>query len=176
LKNSDKCSYEQNSTQHSHGPTLPWFSTDGIALDSAITSGSWALVAAQVKLPSTNYASLNNTKTLAFYTRFDTAYPSEGCDEYCKGAYDDVWLAALATLQAGSYDGAKIQAIMPTVASNYYGVTGWTELLPSGDRAPATYQIWEVLLQGSPLVPTWVLAGGWDSTTDKIVWVNGQGP
>lgn len=148
--------------------TLPWFSTDGVALDSAIISGSSGLVAAQVKLPSTNYASLNNTKTLALYTRFDTAYPGEGCDEYCKGAYDDVWLAALTTLQAGSYDGAQIQAVMPTLASNYYGVTGWTELLPSGDRAPATYQIWEVLLQGSPPVPTWVLIGSWDSTTDAI--------
>jgi len=137
--------------------TLPWFSTDGIALDSVIISGSSGPVAAQVKLLSTNYASLNNTKTLAFYSRFDTAYPGEGCDEYCKGAYDDVWLAALATLQAGSYDGAKIQAIMPTVASNYYGVTGWTGLLPSGDRAPATYQLWEG-----------VLAGTWDSATDTI--------
>jgi len=148
--------------------TLPWFSTDGIALDPAITSGSSGLIAAQVELPSTNYASSNNTKTLALYTKFDTAYPGEGCDTYCTGAYDDVWLAALATLQAGSYDGAKIQAIMPTVASNYYGVTGWTGLLPSGDRAPAKYQIWEVVLQGSPPVPTWVLAGTWDSATDAI--------
>jgi len=43
--------------------TLPWFGTDGIALDHIITSGSSGPTAAQVKLPSTNYASLNNTKT-----------------------------------------------------------------------------------------------------------------
>jgi len=134
-------------------------------LSANATSGP---LLAQVKLPSTLSEFANNTKTMALYAKLDNTYPGQACDIYCLSAYDDVWLAALATLQVGAYDGMKIQSGMLTVASNYYGVTSWTELEASGDRVAQAYQIWKVVSQGTGYV--WVLAGTWDATKDKITW------
>lgn len=154
------------------GPTSMWVGTDGEAQDTHIsgnvTSGP---IVSKIRLPSTIYAFLNNTKTERLYTSFASTYPAEICDNYCTSAYDDVWLAALATLQVGSYNGTRIQAAMLRVADNYYGVTGWTELEPSGDRVATIYNIWKVVTP-SGRSPTWVFAGYWDATTDTFIGFN----
>ena len=163
----------QTNTQHASllNGVLPWFGTDGVALDPVILLGNVGPIVAKVRLPSTLYESLNNSKTVSFYSKFATAYPGARCDVYCLGAYDDVWLAALATLQVGSYNGTRMQSALLTVASNYYGVTGWLGLDPNGDRIPASYEIWKVVLL-SPTSPIWVLAGTYDSTTDSVSWTS----
>jgi branched-chain amino acid transport system substrate-binding protein len=149
---------------------MPWFGTDGEAQNTLIANSSSTVGAltAKVRLPSTLYASASNTKSVAFNSTFTSAYPGVACDTYCLGAYDDVWLGALATLQAGSTDGAKIQASMLSVASSTYGLTGWLGLQPSGDRIPTSYQIWKVIAAGTG--GTWVLAGTWDNASDSITW------
>jgi len=154
------------------GPTSIWIGTDGEAQDTIISGNPGLSTYFQNnRLPSTLTSFLNNTKTIRLYTALANSYPGIACDFYCAGAYDDVWLAALATLQVGSYNGTRIQAAMLTVADNYYGVTGWTELAPSGDRLAATYQIWKVVtLNGG--TPTWSFAGYWDATTDTFVGFN----
>ncbi len=152
---------------------LPWFGTDGQAVNSVIVSNATAgPLVARVKLPSTLYAPLNNSKAVDLGTRFKAriAPTVDTCDSYCLGAYDDVWLAAQATLQAGAYDGTKIQKALSTVAANTFGVTGWLGLESSGDRIPTSYQIWKVVLQGS--TPTWVLAGTWDKASDEVTWIS----
>jgi len=152
---------------------LPWFGADGITLDSALTFNSTtAPLLAQLRFTSPLFYTVNNTKTLEFYNRFANKYPGQICDQYCLGAYDDVWISALATLQAGAYDGTKIQAVMSAVASNYYGLTGWTELDINGDRVPQLYQIWKIGVQGSSSQVTWVLAGTWDASSDSITWLS----
>lgn len=163
----------QANNQH---PTLltgktPWFGTDGEADNTVLSSNSTVgPLVAKVKMVSTLFSPTNNTRSLTFYQAYATAHPGYTCDSYCLGAYDDVWLAALSTLQAGAYDGAKIQAILPTVASNYFGVTGWMGLQSSGDRIPTSYQVWEVT---NPSTPTWKQAGSWDFTADQMTWNSG---
>ena len=152
--------------------TLPWFGTDGVAENTAIIAGSAGSLVAQVKLASTLYVTQNTTKSIDLSSRFAATYPGNFCDSFCLQAYDDVWLGAYATLIAGSYDGTKIQAILPSVASDFYGVTGWMGLQPSGDRIPTSYQIWDVIITGSPAVPTWIHAGTWDGTSDSIAWTS----
>jgi len=153
--------------------TLPWFGTDGESQDSVIVNATYGSLVSQVILPSTLYAQSDNTKTKALYDAFKAANPSLICDSYCLGAYDDVWLAALATLQAGVNDGAKIQAAMLTVAANYYGVQGWDGMQPSGDLIPSQYQIWKVVSSN------WVFAGTWTpalpsaaQNTDTLSWTS----
>ena len=154
------------------GPTSMWQGTDGEAQDPIISSSSTSgPIVSRIRLPSTVYGFLNNTKTERLYATFASTYPGNICDLFCKGAYDDVWLAALATLQVGSYNGTRIQAAMLTVANNYYGVTGWTQLEPSGDRVAAIYDIWKVVTP-SGSTPTWVYAGSWDATTNTFVGFN----
>ena len=149
---------------------MPWFGTDGEAQNSLIANSSSAVGAltAKVRLPSTLYASANNSKTVAFLNAFATAYPGVACDTYCLGAYDDVWLGALATINAGSTDGAKIQAAMLTTANDTFGLTGYLGLQASGDRIPTSYQIWKVIASGTG--GKWVLAGTWDNAIDSITW------
>ena len=151
---------------------LPWFGADGTTLDPVLTgNATTGPLLVQLRYTSPQFYTVNNTKTLQFYHRFNSLYPGQSCDQYCLGAYDDVWLSALATLQAGSYDGTKIQAIISTVASNYYGLTGWTELDSNGDRVPQSYQIWKIAIVGSPSQPSWILAGTWDALSDSITWL-----
>jgi branched-chain amino acid transport system substrate-binding protein len=152
--------------------TLPWFGTDGEAQDSVVVNATTSGPSlSQVRLPSTLYGYLNNTKTYNLYKAFAAANPSNICDAYCLGAYDDMWLAALATLQAGTYSGTAIQAIVSTVADNYFGVTGPNVLEASGDRVATTYQIWKVVTPTGGK-PTWVFAGAWDAATDIVTWTS----
>ena len=152
---------------------LPWFGTDGEAQDSVLTGNpTIGPLIAQVRLPSTIYSFLNNTKTEKFYGAFAIAYPGVVCDQFCSGAYDAVWLAALATLQAGSYNGTRIQSMLLTVASNYFGITGWLGLDQNGDRVASLYEVWKVALLGSNSIPSWVFAGRWDSMTDMMAWTS----
>jgi branched-chain amino acid transport system substrate-binding protein len=153
--------------------TLPWFGTDGESQDSVIVNATYGQLVSQVRLPSTLYAQSNNSKTVALFNAFKAANPSLICDSYCLGAYDDVWLGALATLQAGVNDGAKIQAAMLGVAANYYGVQGFDGMQPSGDLIPSQYQIWKVVNSN------WVFAGTWTpalptaaQNTDTISWTS----
>jgi ABC-type branched-subunit amino acid transport system substrate-binding protein len=154
------------------GPTSVWIGTDGEAQDTIISSNSTSgPLVSKIRLPSTTYDFLNNTKTERLYATFASTYPTDICDLFCRGAYDDVWLAALSTLQVGSYNGTRIQAAMLTVADNYYGVTGWTQLEPSGDRVAAIYDIWKVVTPSGGS-PTWVFAGFWESDTNAFVGFN----
>ncbi|HVH16198.1 MAG TPA: ABC transporter substrate-binding protein [Candidatus Angelobacter sp.] len=153
------------------GPTSMWIGTDGEAQDTFISGFTTGPIVSSIRLPSTVYGFLNNTKTERLYTSFASTYPAEICDNYCTSAYDDIWLAALATLQVGSYNGTRIQAVMLTVADNYYGVTGWTQLEPSGDRVAAIYEIWKVVTPSGG-TPMWVYAGYWDATTSTFVGFN----
>src|SRR6266699_3806603 len=154
------------------GPTSVWTGTDGEAQDTVLsadpTSGP---IISSIRLPSTIYGFLNNTKTERLYTTVASTYPGASCDFYCTGAYDDVWLAALATLQVGSYNGTRIEAAMLTVADNYYGVTGWTQLEPSGDRVASIYEIWKVITPSGG-VPTWAFAGYWDASSNGFLGFN----
>ena len=150
--------------------TMPWFGTDGEAQDAVIVNATYGAPVAQVVLPSTVFGFVDNSKTLNLDQRYTADHGPDFCDIYCKSAYDDVWLAALATLQAGSNSGAAIKAVLPTVAANYFGVTGPTLLEASGDRVATTYEIWKVVTQSG--AQTWVYAGSWEAATDSVTWTS----
>jgi branched-chain amino acid transport system substrate-binding protein len=142
------------------GTTSVWTGTDGQAQDNLISNNATSSgYFASNRLPSTVYGFLNNTKALALDALFPSISNGNVCDNYCRGTYDDMWLGALATVSAGAYSGTKIQAIMPTVAANYYGVTGWNGLDSNGDRVANIYQVWKVAASGSTY--TWGYAGEW---------------
>jgi hypothetical protein len=153
------------------GTTSIWTGTDGQAQDTVLSGNSTSgPILSSIRLPSTIYGFQNTTKTLALQKNFSGNYTGIVCDNYCRGAYDDVWLGALATLSAGAYDGTKIQAVMLGVANYYYGVTGPTSLEASGDRVATIYEIWKVVTVSG--APTWVYGGYWDATSNKLVNFN----
>jgi branched-chain amino acid transport system substrate-binding protein len=154
------------------GQTSMWIGTDGEALDPLLT-GNIGLSSyfQNNRLPSTLAGFSNNTKTIRLYSALASAFPGVTCDIFCASAYDAVWLAALGTLEVGSYNGTRIQAAMLAVADNYYGVTGWNHLDASGDRVAAMYQIWKVVTPSGGS-PTWVFAVYWDAATNMFVGFN----
>lgn len=148
----------------------PWYGSDGTAQNGVIidatTSGPYV---EQVKLPSTIFVVANNSRTISFFDRYTAALPGQACEFYCLEVYNDVWLAALSILAAGQNDGAMIKGALPTVAANFYGVTGWEGLQDSGDRIPGAYQVWMVVPSGGGF--TWALAGTWDYNSDSVTWI-----
>ncbi|MBI3860054.1 MAG: ABC transporter substrate-binding protein [Thaumarchaeota archaeon] len=152
--------------------TQPWYSTDGPANDPVLTANDTVgPLMAQVRILATLWGGSPNTPKLQdFCSRFvdQIHQPSTACDSYTLEAYDSVWVGALAILACNASDGQCVQSVLPSIASNYFGVTGWTELNSAGDRAPAPYVIWTVLNEGG--TPTWELAGTWDNVADIVTW------
>ncbi len=152
-----------------------WFDTDGVATSTIVvnaTSGS-GQVAAKVKLVSTlgqPTPSSPTVKSIDFANRFN-ATAHQPPDAYGPAAYDCAYMFALSILAAGRYDGQAIQQTFPLIANNYFGVTGWTLLQDSGDRAPIGYLYYEVQVVNG--TPTWVVAGSYDASTDALTWNQG---
>ena len=81
-----------------------------------------------------------------YYDDFVAAYEArwgESPGVYCDTIYDAVNLIALAIEEAGEYDGAAVKDALYVVGADYTGTSGdinWDEL---GDRAHATYGVWD---------------------------------
>jgi branched-chain amino acid transport system substrate-binding protein len=152
---------------------VPWFGSDGEAQNSLLSNSTVGQYSAHVVLPSTLFNVVNNSKTFAFYQQYkgtaQLAAITGGGVFYTMEGYDDVWLAALSILDAGSNNGAAIHAAFPAVANGFYGLTGW-EGLSGNDRIPGSYQIWKVVAAGSSF--NWVLAGTYDYNSDSVTWTS----
>lgn len=153
-----------------------WFGNDGVSQDTVVSGNSSSgPIAAQVELPSTVFSPANNS----IYPDFQAAFMAKSGGQtptiYQTGAYDDAWLAGLAILAAGKYDGAAIQQSISPVAANYYGVLGWDKLDANGDILSFPgYSIYRVNNVGG--TTSWVLAGYWEYPPGQIVWLPGQQP
>jgi branched-chain amino acid transport system substrate-binding protein len=77
-------------------------------------------------------------------------------------SYDALWIAALAILQAGEYKGESIAKVVPNVAANYYGISGWNALNPAGDRQYPMFTVYRVI-DGK-----WRVVGIYDGSADAV--------
>ena len=165
--------------------TLPWFGMDGIAQNTDLSNSSTtvASLASKVGVYSTLFNVLsNNSKAQAFYQRIEANGEAStilgGGAFYTFEGYDDVWLAALSIIACGQNSGTCIQSIIPSVADNFYGLTGAETLNAAGDRAlfaGSGYQIWKVVPNGASSWE-WVLAGQWDYASNTVTWFNNYAP
>jgi branched-chain amino acid transport system substrate-binding protein len=147
----------------------PWYGTDGVEGEAVFTNSTVASTMLAVRLPSTVFGYTNSSKTQTVCAALLMAL-HETCDSYPIGAYDDVWLAALTILACGSNSGSCIQKTLPSVADNYYGISGWTQLDANGDRAVSDYLIY--CITGSPSSLTWSVCGDWSYQSDSVTWTN----
>jgi branched-chain amino acid transport system substrate-binding protein len=147
----------------------PWYGTDGVEGESVFTNSTIASVMQAVRLPSTVFGYTNSSKTQALCTEMFTAI-AQTCDPYPIGAYDDVWIAALSILACDSNSGSCVRSVLTSVADNYYGVSGWTELNSNGDRAASDYLIY--CITGTPSNLQWTVCGSWSYSSDTVTWTN----
>lgn len=155
----------------------PWYGTDGEQGDTALTNSTYGSLMLSIRMVASVFGYTNSSKTLGICNDFKSQ-PSLSCDSYALGAYDDVWLAALSILDCGANSGPCISKVLPSVASSYFGATGWTALTTptgvGGDRQGGDFQLWCV--QNPKAGINWYYCGDWSSTTNSVTWVTGQQP
>jgi ABC-type branched-subunit amino acid transport system substrate-binding protein len=144
-----------------------WFGTDGTAGDSVVTGAGSGVAAAQVKVLSTVFAPTRSTKYTAFTNAFVAKFGGNP-DTYSYTAYDATWVAALSILAVGKNDGAAVQKVLISVASNYYGVSGWPDLNANGDRTVGDYDLYEVVASNNTV--QWAHVGIWSATADAVTY------
>jgi branched-chain amino acid transport system substrate-binding protein len=154
---------QQAQSSYSSLLNVRWFGCDGEAqLDPFVTTASAPSL--KVKLISTLYQPAASAKYEAFVTRF-TQTSGLSIQSYAASAYDCAWVAALSLIAAGKNDGGIVAKVLPTVANNYFGVSGWTNLNSFGDLSPIGYDVWAVepLSNGTA---NWAHLGSWDAATN----------
>lgn len=88
---------------------------------------------------------------------------------YAYGAYDSVWVVALALAVVNEYDAMKVKEILPQVAGSYYGAIGNIALDENGDYSGADFSLWRpVKVNG---VVEWREVGVYHSATDTVEWL-----
>jgi len=90
---------------------------------------------------------------------------------YTTHMYDIVWILCKTVLEAGQYDGAVIKEVLPTVAEQYWGACGWTQLNENGDRATASYELWTVALNQTSSSAGWYVAATYDAASGSLNWI-----
>jgi branched-chain amino acid transport system substrate-binding protein len=147
----------------------PWYGTDGVEGETVFTNSTVASIMQAVRLPSTVFGYTNSSKTQTLCAEL-LAATSQTCDPYPIGAYDDVWIAALSLLACNADSGSCVRSVLPSVADNYYGVSGWTELNANGDRAASDYLIY--CITGPATNLQWTVCGSWSYASDTVTWTN----
>ena len=148
---------------------VKWFGSDG-------TAGSGAMLgdanvrdfALSVEYPSTIFAPTESEKWERVRQNGIVVLGREP-ESFSYNVYDIVWVYALALLETGAYDAEAVKAVLPTVASNYFGASGWIELDDAGDRMAADYDIYQI----SEILSSeydWQVVGTYSSATDSVVW------
>ena len=90
-------------------------------------------------------------------------------DAYAYPLYDAVWLIVHSIMHVGAYDPDKVVKVLPKIAENYFGATGWMKLNEAGDKEASDYDLCAVV-ETEPGKYEWDYVGKWIYTTDTIVW------
>jgi branched-chain amino acid transport system substrate-binding protein len=143
-----------------------WLGTDGIANAASVVQDPVASsFASKVKLLSPIMAPTESTKFKEVKSKIVAKLGREPIP-YAYTAYDIAWVLFLSVLATGKTDGASVANILPSVADNYFGASGWTKLNEAGDRAFADYVVYKVVTEGG--TAKWVAAGIYSLATDSF--------
>ncbi len=116
-----------------------WVGSDGYVGEDVVVRDAPDQSLATVHI-STIYAPTKSAKWIEYSEKY-RSITGEDPGAYGAAFYDAVWVAALSIIEAGVYDGEVIKEVVPYVANNYFGVTGWCRLDETGDRAAADYSV-----------------------------------
>jgi len=121
----------------------PWLVAEGVyGLEASEYAAGAAFMAEAPLLGCTLIPEAGTPAYEAFVAAYEARW-GESPGVYCDTVYDAVNLIALAIEEAGAYDGAAIKEALYVVGADYDGASGniaWDEL---GDRAHATYGVWD---------------------------------
>ncbi|MGC9010005.1 MAG: ABC transporter substrate-binding protein [Sulfolobales archaeon] len=122
---------------------VPWFAADTIPLSTLILQQALE-PAAKAKLIGALFTPAASKVYDSIRERMLKDLGQEP-DIYALAEYDAAWIAALAILLAGKYDGDAIKNAVPLAAKIYWGATGNIEFNEKGDRAYADLIFYAVI-------------------------------
>lgn len=156
---------------------IKWFGTDGTVMLSDIadltghpTETQFAL---DTKFTSTMYR-IPETQKFDYVKEEIVEKLGREPTIYAYGAYDSVWVVALALANVNKYDAMKVKEILPQVASSYIGASGNIVLNENGDLAVADYTLWRPVKTDSTV--EWTEVGVYYYATDSVEWKEGYEP
>jgi len=163
------------STDYPGLSSVEWFGSDGTAeLPEILTNSPDQACNVKLYSPMTAYSpeTASSSKHQYMKNLFEdlTGFPF-GFYTACE--VDAGWLLALGVLETQSrlnpfVDGQEIVAVLPDIASRYYGYSGWCKLNAAGDRAPGNYDIHGYgYVDGNP---TFVKYGMYHTASNTITW------
>jgi len=121
------------------------------------------------------HAMIMGTASSSRFNSFETKYLQRSGGRlpstYNTHVYDIIWLLCKSILEAGTYDGAIVKEVLPTVAEQYWGACGWTKLNENGDRAESSYELWTVNLNATSGQPAWYREAVYDSGSGAMSWL-----
>ncbi|MBA7665891.1 hypothetical protein ES703_73965 [subsurface metagenome] len=82
---------------------------------------------------------------------------------------DSMWLTALSIISTASYDTEAIKEVLPTVADNYFGASGWCALNEYGDR-DTDYDIMVVRWNEEQQDYLWTAIGHYSIVSGTLTW------
>ena len=145
---------------------VPWIGSNGITRSTRLTEEAID-AAKQMKILSMMIGVSRSEKYDAFREKYMQVVDQEP-GAYTTFAYDAVWILAKSILEVGEYNSEKVQAILPTIAGDYFGAGGWFKLNQYGDRGGATFEIWTVVVEAG--TPVWKPAATFDMATGSTTW------
>lgn len=152
-------------------PTVRWFGSESLRRSTFLSEDTPAEANVfqfllDVELTGFFASPAENAVLLAFEEAYTAKYPTRDprASPYSFYAYDSAWMAMLAVLAAGVYDGDAIASILPSVAERYFGASGHKLMDENGDAAGADYVAWLVARDaGTPVfdeIAVWRFATG----------------
>jgi len=111
-----------------------------------------------------------NPVTTAFEQAYIAKYPARDPKKspYSYYSYDSAWLAMLAVLAAGKYDGEAIAKSLPGVAEKFIGASGHKMLDANGDAIFADYTGWRVVRDATTNAPKYEPFALWRFATEEL--------
>jgi len=134
------------STQSGLG-SVKWYAGDGVALSSAYLQPGPAQFASTTRLVAPGLGLPDEAQLLRDPILKKTK--AAGVDSplgFAFAGYDALAFCVLAWLLADG-DATKVRDVLPGVARNYFGTTGWTYLNPNGDRAIGDFEFFGIAAQ-----------------------------
>jgi branched-chain amino acid transport system substrate-binding protein len=142
--------------------SISWFGSDGAAKTDALTKNVSAARFAEITgFYSPVYGEEDESGGFQDVKDRIQAKTGVAADPYSLAAYDATVIAAHSLLNSGDASYDQLKKAVELTAGYYYGVTGWTKFIESGDRAYAVYGFWTVkTINGTP---EWVQVARFES-------------
>ena len=147
-----------------------WFGTS-----STVDTKQFVNVASQadhLKIFGPIVAQEENEKYLQFAEDY-LALTGESPNFYRSALYDACWLYALSVIEALTIESSFVELVLPTVAEDYQGASGWCKFDEYGDRERVDYEIRGFVLLEETL--TAELYGYYESINGIVTWFTEKG-